>query len=188
MNPSIPTPNIPTVISQDVVIEDLKIKKIKKKGEFVPTSVLADLFGVSTTTILAWKKAGMPYHETAKGMRFNSSECITWRITTGENLVRESLEPLIPEETMSLEEARRRKEAALALTAELELEKRRERVANIEDLMNIFKDALVGVRAKLVGMPNRVSGILSHQESSEITRILDLEIKDMLIGLSDYDG
>lgn len=73
------------------------------------------------------------------------------------------------------------------LQAELLLAKERGQVANIEDLMLQFTEALIQVRAKLVSMPARLSGILSHQEEDVIHKLIETDITEILETLSDYD-
>ena len=89
---------------------------------------------------------------------------------------------------MSFNEAKTRVEIAKALTAELNLARELEQVANIDDLMGEFSQALVTVRASLSSMSSRLSGILAHQDEHEIRKLIDAEVTVMLTGLCKYDG
>lgn len=93
----------------------------------------------------------------------------------------------LPDGEMSVEEARRRKEVANALQAELNLAKDREQVANIDDLMELFSEALVNVRASLTSLSSRMSGMLAHQDEESVRKLIDKEIQDTLENLSSYD-
>lgn len=89
---------------------------------------------------------------------------------------------------MSFQEAKTRSEIAKALLAELTLAKELEQVANIDDLMEEFSQALVTVRASLSSMSSRLAGILAHQDEHEIRKLIDDEVTTMLTGLCKYDG
>lgn len=91
------------------------------------------------------------------------------------------------EQVMSINEAKRRKEVSLMLISELALAKEREQVANIDDLMQEFEDALINIRAKLVSMPSRLSGILSHQDEDGVSKLLNSDVRDMLEMVSEYE-
>ena len=94
----------------------------------------------------------------------------------------------LPDGEMSIAEAKRRKEVAGALQAELNLAKDRELVANIDDLMEEFSNALVNVRASLTSLSSRMSGILAHQDEEAVRTLIDKEIIDTLEALSNYDN
>lgn len=97
----------------------------------------------------------------------------------------------LPPETdlpMTYNEAKTRSEIAKALSAELSLAKELEQVANIDDLMGEFSQALVTVRASLSSMSSRLAGILAHQDEHEVRKLIDAEVTVMLTGLSKYDG
>lgn len=159
-----------------------------KQGVEVNMIGLGKLMGVEGSTIRAWVEKGMP-HQGGKGRQyvFDSAECVRWRM----NLECESIEakydnPAADEIEMGINEAKRRREVANALTAELALAKERDQLANIDDLVSAFEDALVNVRASLVSMSSRLSGILSHQESDDIGRLLDAEVDDILEHICKY--
>lgn len=160
-----------------------------KVGEELSLIEITKLFGTSSTTILEWVKNGMPSLGGGKGRayKFDSAACLKWKVQRETDRVREQFAHHFEDGTdMSIAEAKRRKEVAGALSAELGLAKEREQVANIDDLMENFTAALVNVRAKLVSMPARLSGILSHKDDDEVSELLDDEIKDILDELSDY--
>lgn len=88
---------------------------------------------------------------------------------------------------MSMTEAKTRSEIAKALLAELTLAKEMEQVANIDDLMDEFSQALVTVRASLSSMSSRLAGILAHQDESEVRKLIENEVAVMLTGLCKYE-
>lgn len=162
-----------------------------KKGVDLSVAEASELLGVTPTTLTKWCKKGCP-HKGGNGKRysFDSAKVVRWRMQKEADDIRAAYEQEEYEddsEHISINEAKRRKEVAVALTAELSLAKERELVANIEDILNNVEDALVSVRAKLVSMPSRLSGSLSHQEEENISEILETEINDMLEELSNYN-
>jgi phage terminase Nu1 subunit (DNA packaging protein) len=160
------------------------------KGKKVGTNELAVLFGVSIRTIENWRKDGLPHgRKNGKAYEYDSAVCTRWKIDQETKILKDLLVTFggDDEAEMSGFDAKRRKEVAQALTAELDLVIKREQVANIDDLMEAFSGALIEVRAKLVSMSSRLGGILSHQDEEGITKLLDAEVSDMLEVLSDYD-
>ena len=149
---------------------------------------LGKVFGVDAGTIKSWVDKGMP-HAGGKGRQyiFDSAECVRWRMNREcESIEAKIYVPVENEIEMSINEAKRRKEVANALSAELDLAKERDQLANIEDLVTAFEDALVNVRANLVSMSSRLSGILSHQETDSVGKLLDAEVDDILEHLCKY--
>ncbi|AUR84112.1 coil containing protein [Vibrio phage 1.049.O._10N.286.54.B5] len=140
----------------------------------------AKALGVTISDIKQWVEAGMPFIDggTSYRNRYVLADIFRWhqdKLKAG------------AEAEMTTSEAKRRREVALALKAELELAKEREQLVVIDDLMNEFQDALVNVRAGLVSMPSRISGLLSHQDEDTISEKLDNEISDLLEHLSKYN-
>lgn len=177
----------------------------------------ADMVSLSTRTIKEYVKRGMPVNkdgtfdiaEVATWIAENGSAHHLKRKTDSQKkaeIVREvkaeiqqkaKVIPIkkpdeeIPEGSdlpMSFQEAKTRGEIAKALLAELTLARELEQVANIDDLMEEFSQALVTVRASLSSMPSRLAGILAHQDEHEVRKILEAEITVMLTGLCKYDG
>ena len=89
--------------------------------------------------------------------------------------------------SMTMTEAKTRSEIAKALLAELTLAKEMEQVANVDDLMGEFSDALVTVRASLSSMSSRLAGILAHQDETQVRKLIEAEVATMLTGLSNYE-
>lgn len=142
-------------------------------------SAVAKSLGVTIGDIKAWKDQGMPFigDGTTHRDRYVVADIFKWhqdKLKSG------------AEAEMNVVEAKRRREVALALKAELELAKERGQLVVIDELMDEFAAALVQVRAGLVSMPSRLSGLLAHQDEDSITEKLDAEISDLLEHLSEY--
>lgn len=164
--------------------------KIKGKGKRVSQLELSTYIGVATNTLKKWVKLGLPRKKEGGKVFYDVGEVMKWRIqweteSLQDELIRASRDN--PTDAMTPLQAKLRKEVAQALTAELDLAIKREQVANIDDLMEEFSEALVEVRAKLVSMSSRLSGVLSHQDDEGINKILDQEVQDMLEALSEYE-
>jgi phage terminase Nu1 subunit (DNA packaging protein) len=160
-------------------------------GSMVNMVGLRKVMGVSLQAVQTMISQGMP-HEGGKGRsyKFNTADCIKWRMAhirkVMESQFLAQMPDDVPEEKMTLGEAKRRREVAIALKAELELANARKQVANIEDLAGLFSDALVNVRANLTSMSSRLAGVLSHQDEDEVAKLLDSEINDILENVSNY--
>ncbi|AHK11733.1 terminase small subunit [Shewanella sp. phage 1/44] len=140
----------------------------------------AKALGVTIADIKQWVDAGMPFVDggTSYRNRYVLADVFRWhqdKLKSG------------AEAEMTATEAKRRREVALALKAELELAVSREQLVVIDDLMAEFQSALINVRAGLVSMPSRISGLLSHQDEDTISEKLDVEISDLLEHLSKYE-
>ena len=139
----------------------------------------ARTMGVTTKDLRDWRSQGMPYINNGGGQRdrYVVADIFRWFQTKGQ---------IDDESQMSSTEAKRRRDVALALTAEVELALKRENLVVIDDLMSEFVDSLVQVRASLIGQPARLAGLLSHQDEDAITKILNDDIEQVLESLSKY--
>lgn len=142
----------------------------------------AKLLKVSTWVLNKWAEEGMPYIVGADGPhndRFIVADILQWHIDRGGAGEAD-------EKTMSAGEAKRRREVALALSAELDLAEKRKQLVKIDDLMIEFSNALIDVRASLTSQPNRLNGLLAHQSEDDVAKILNDDIEDILSKLSAY--
>ena len=164
-----------------------KVRFGTKEGKKVNMATLAEIMGVTPKTINQWVNQGMPQEGMdGRSRKFDTAECLVWRVQKEADDIRASIEGVIPEH-MEYKEAQRRKEAANAQLAELELAEKRGQVAQILDIMTNVCEALSGVRAKLVSMSSRLAGPLTYQEEKEVRKIIDAEVREVLEGLSEYE-
>ena len=161
----------------------LSRSELYNQGETVSASGLARLIGVTVTNIKKLTDQGLPFQVDGNVKLFDTIEATKW-------VIQHEIDKALPAdedgERMGVMEAKRRFEVAKMLTAELALAKEREQLADIDDLMNNFIDALVQVRAKIVSQSSRLSGILSHQDEESINEILEKDATDTLEALSSY--
>jgi len=152
-------------------------------GETVALSGLAKITGITVTNLKKLIDQGLPNQLDGDIHLFDSAVATKW-------IIQYKVDEALPDDEnggrIGIVEAKRRYEVARMLQAELSLAKDREEVANIDDLMLNFTEALVQVRAKLVSTPSRLAGILSHQDEEAVTDLLERDITDTLEILSGY--
>lgn len=165
------------------------------RGELVNMTGLCKVLGIGSVAVRTLIEKGMPVVEGMKRGKqyvFNTADCIEFKVKLEAEIIRQEYESMLPdddpESKMTINEAKRRREVALAVKAELELANERKQVANIEDLTGLFRDALVNVRANLTSMSSRLAGVLSHQDEDVVAQLLDAEINDILENVSNYKG
>jgi len=161
----------------------LKRADLTKHGETVSTAGLGRLVGITVTNIKKMIGKGLPCQIDGDVTLFDTVVATKWII---DHKVNEALPADEDGTRIGIVEAKRRFEVARMLTAELALAKEREQLANIDDLMENFIDALVQVRAKVISQSSRLTGILSHQDEEAVTEILETDAIDTLEALSDY--
>ncbi len=176
---------------------DRIVRVANKDGLKLNLRDLATAFGVSAKTIKQWVDSGLPYLEgggNGVAYVFDSAQAFKWKLQKEANEIWAQADNSgggtgagEDVEKISFEEAKRRREVALAKKAELDLAKELGLVANIDDLVVNFCDALVEVRSKIVSQSSRLSGILSHQEEDEISKLLTADNDETLESLSDYN-
>ena len=137
--------------------------------------------GITITELNSWLDFGAPVIKGAQARhdRYVTGELLKWRIQYEHENIKAN--------EVSFNEAKRRKELALAQKAELDVAVQRGQLAKIEDLMLEFNEALTKVRAALVSMPARLAGDLSHRSDTEVSKLLEKDITIMLEHLTEYD-
>jgi len=139
---------------------------------------LAQCLGVSLPTVGQWIRKGCPYVEkggVGKKWLFDSAEVIAWR----EEQV--TLQALGDTQSLDIEEARRRKLAAEATMAELELAKRRGEVIEIDQVASVIGDDYANVRAKLLALSTKLAPQLVGVESlGECQQLIERGVTEAL--------
>lgn len=156
----------------------MKTKPPQPTTEMVSKFELAAALGVSPNQINEYAAKGMPVAIRGKqGVpnQYNLEEAVSW---VSENIGRSV-------ETESLSEARLRKLQAEASLVELALQKERGEVIEIAEVTKEIASVLSNVRAKLLSIPTKASGLLVGSKSQiEIRTILDDQIREVLEELS----
>jgi phage terminase Nu1 subunit (DNA packaging protein) len=154
-------------------------------GRSVNQAELAALFGVSTVTVRAWERKGLPVERkggTGKPSIYNSAAVARWReeqaalAATGDTAA------------MDMDEAKRRKMAADAALAELDLSFKRGQAVMIEDVGAVVAEEYANIRANFTSLPGDVAADLENLKAVEIQEILAAKVSEILNGLSADDA
>lgn len=150
-------------------------------GKNVSQLELASLFGVSVVTVRAWQRKGLPVLE--KGGRgkpsiYNTAAVARWREEQA------ALAASGDTSAMDMDEARRRKTAAEAALAEMDLAIRRGEYVLIEEVGAAVEAEYATIRANFSSMPGDISGDLEHLRASEIEELLANKVSEILNELS----
>ena len=142
---------------------------------------IAEIMGVSTETIRNWVSSGCPTRPGSGGVKlYLPSEVIAWR---EDRIKRAALDSV---ELTDVEEAKRRKLAAEASMAEIDLATKRGDVANITVIADEVGSALASCRARLIGVGSAVAPRLSiAANAAEMRAIVDEAIYAALEEISD---
>ena len=137
------------------------------------------ILGIQPTKLKEWTAAGMPYYpgEHIYQDRYVIGEIVAWHIEMGEKGY----------VTMTATEAKRRREVAMAMSAELDLSVKRGELVVLADLMAEFENALIEVRARIASQSGRLAGILANQDEDKVIEILEQDANDILEALSGYE-
>lgn len=140
---------------------------------------LSEILGVAENTLTTWQKQpGFPMRSAGAGKtgnEYDTSEVIAW-------LRKREVDNLTANLTaIDIEEAKRRKIAAEAGLAELELAKEQGTVVLIEDVAEQFGEQLSALRAKLLSMPSKTASLVfTAKDLTEAKEILENTILESL--------
>lgn len=137
--------------------------------------------GVSAETIRNWVSSGCPTRSGSGGVRaYLPSEVIAWR---EDRIKRAALDSV---GLTDIDEAKRRKMAAEASMAEIDLATKRGEVAEIAVVAEEVGSALASCRARLIGVGSAVAPRLSTAaNAAEMRAIIDEAIYAALEEISD---
>lgn len=130
---------------------------------------LAVILGVSRATVQSWVKRGCPAVQKGRNGRpwqFNTAEVIEWRSQQIANAA------IGETRSLDMDEAKRRKVAAEAAMAELELAQKKGELVEIESVGELIEEEYARVRARLLGLPVKVAPALEHADLAEREHII----------------
>lgn len=146
---------------------------------------LADILGMAEETLTQLQKDPtfpiLVKRKGRSGSDYETSDVIGW-------LERRKINATVGnQELIDLEEGRRRKMAAEAGLAELELLKEQGKVIEVERVADELGETLSNLRAKLLSIPSKVAGpAYTAKDIKEIKQILDEAIYEALNELSGH--
>jgi len=139
---------------------------------------LAELLGLSLPTLDAMVRRGCPVLQRgAQGREwcFDVPAVIKWRTD------RAVAAALGDTSKLDQEEARRRKLAAEAALAELDLAERRREMIRVEDAAALVADEYAKVRSRLLDLPARLAPLVAIEaDPAACERLVREEVKDTL--------
>lgn len=156
---------------------------VTTRGKNVTRQEVADLFGVSHTTVDAWLKRGLPVIQ-------RGSKGKAWVINTAE--VSAWLEQRAKEsggsDNTDERELKRRKLAAETAKVELELARVRGEVVPLKQLERALANTFAEVKTNLRSVPSRVAtAIIGEESETRIKAVILKEIDQALEVLGDLD-
>lgn len=159
-------------------------KGASNKGQQVNKSELANFFGVSLPTVDGWMRNGCPVIQrgtTGRPAIYNTADVVNWlrdrarEEASGASLADEG-------------ELKRRKLAAEAEKAELEVAKAKGEVATIRDFERVQAAMMAAIRANMRNVPGRaVLQLLGCTDEAEFKAKLMEEIDLALVTAADVD-
>lgn len=146
---------------------------------------VSGLLGVHRSTVLNWLRNGCPFiaqgdKQRGKEWQLDLPAIVEWR-------ERRAVEAAIGDtQRLDIDEARRRKTAAEAALAELELARQRGEVVEIGVVQAVIGDQLSACRAKLLGIPTKmgrmVAPLTDVRECTALLEAAQREALDELVG------
>lgn len=158
--------------------------KVTTRGKNVTRQEIADLFGVSHTTVDAWIKRGMPVSERGsrgKAWRINTAEVSAW-------LEQRAKESAGGSDQADERELKRRKLAAETAKVELELAKVRGEVVPLAQLERALANTFAEIKTNIRSVPSRVAtAIIGESNETRIKAVILKELDQALEVLGDFD-
>lgn len=146
---------------------------------------LAGIFGVKTDTIRAWERAGCPVErQGGKGLpsQYKPADVIRWREEQAALAASGDLSKL------DMNEARRRKIAADAASAEIDLARKRGDLVEVAIIARSVGDALTAVVARLQAIGARLAPMLElATDAATRKEMIDSAINEALHDISRPD-
>jgi len=157
---------------------------VTTRGKNVTRQEVADLFGVSHTTVDAWIKRGMPVSERGsrgKPWRINTAEVSAW-------LEQRAKESASGSDQADERELKRRKLAAETAKVELELARVRGEVVPLAQLERALANTFAEIKTNIRSVPSRVAtAIIGESNETRIKAVILKEIDQALEVLGDFD-
>jgi terminase small subunit / prophage DNA-packing protein len=159
----------------------------KARGKVVNRADLASVLGVSPPTVDAYLRRGMPFRkrgDKGKAWEFDTADVVDW--LRDEEARRHMGEQAA---TMTLDDAKKRREVANAQLAELELAEKLRTVIKVDDVAATVREEYQVVRQLMLSIPGRLAQELAAEaDASVVERMLKDAIAEALEELTADDG
>jgi len=153
-------------------------------GRIVNQAELSAIWGKTPQTIRTWERRGCPVEKRGGGgspSLYNTADVAAWREDQA------ALAASGDVSKVDMEEARRRKIAAEAALAELDLSVRQGEVVYVADVAAAVGSEYAEVRAKLLTLPSDMADTLENMSRNEIHEALASKVSEILHVLSRDD-
>lgn len=130
------------------------------KGKIVSQADLAQIFGVTSATVRAWRRAGCPAESEGGSGRpstFNTADVIAWRLAGAAKVQ--------GDDDVSLVDARRRRAVAQAHLAEMDAARQSGKLLPREDVTAAVIGAFSRVRTRLLVIPSKVAPLVAPMKA-----------------------
>lgn len=157
----------------------------KGAGHLVNRETLAQIMGVSLNTLNAWGKLGMPAVQRGgqgRAWTYNTADVIAWRI---DQLVSKSTGGSGP---ANFDTDRARKMAADADVAELERDKQRGRLVELDVIAQMVRSEYATVRTRFGALPGILAPRLDTARALEFQPVIAEAVDEILTELSADDS
>ena len=166
-------------------------KRDAAQSRHVNQKKLAAFLDRDRTTIGKWIEAGMPYvvkanRDIGQEWIFDTAEVVRWREQRAAADVADKLGGT-PEGATSEEEAKRRRQVAQAVVAELDMLERLRAVVPIDDVLDLWSKDYAEVRAKCMSLPDVLAANVDPAIASIVKAISDKHIRETLDKLKTGD-
>ena len=156
-------------------------------GKLVSKVELAEIMGVALPTVDHWIKRGCPFvSEGTKGVAWvlNTADVVEWRLDE----IRGQYEVEIDDTVIDYNEARRRRTAAEAELAELELYQKRAQVVSIDTVEEQVTTLLATVKAQINAVPHANAHVLAKMRGvRQVEKHLTEALNNVMQEISLYD-
>lgn len=153
-------------------------------GRIVNQAELSAIWGKTPQTIRTWERRGCPVEKkggSGSPSLYNTADVAAWREDQA------ALAASGDVSKVDMEEARRRKVAAEAALAELDLSIRQGEVVYVADVATAVGGEYAEVRAKLLTLPSDMADTLENMSRNEIHEALSSKVSEILHVLSRDD-
>lgn len=152
------------------------MRKRTGAGREITKTEAAEFFGVTFAAIDQWTRKGLPCERRGNNVYFNTSVVTQWLEAQSAERATVSAAP-----SGTLDEARVRKTNADAALAELQLQRERGEVVDIEEVSRTVGEEYAAVRAKLLAIPTKLAPRIALEDSEAACRdLIEREITEAL--------
>lgn len=146
---------------------------------FVTREELLNHLLINPDTLTQYQKDGLPIHKKGAGRsraQYILEDVINWLDANGKKYGATK---------ESLQEAKTRRECALASLAELELQEAEGKLVRIDEITREYEKQLINLKQKLLAIPTKTAGlVVGNSDINHVKSIIEDEIRTCLEEIS----